>query len=240
MLLMTEITETRSIHAVVFFSMMTESLVSFESTGSSALSSRASVAEMNTPLKKWPVQSGPSVSSAAVAGRVWSMPLEDDRSSSSPRPVPPEPREDGNTESPARARASSVLLIEDNPSDVYVIRQVLNGCGVSIRLFVATDGEEALSMLEASTETFQGSEPSLILLDWNLPKLSGAEVLAYLRGTDRWRDTPVVVVTSTNSPAERREMNRLGAAHFRKPTDLDAYLDLAKIVVEKLPRTSTA
>jgi CheY-like chemotaxis protein len=133
--------------------------------------------------------------------------------------------------------SSTVLLIEDNQSDVYVIRQVLKACGVPINLIVAADGEEALSILEALPGAIPVPQPSLILLDWNLPRISGAEILTYVRKSERWRNTPVVIVTSTSSPDEMISINTLGATgYFRKPTDLDAYLALGKIILDALPQ----
>jgi|SRR5581483_5475640 len=137
----------------------------------------------------------------------------------------------------------SILLVEDNRSDVNVIRRALRDSGISFELDVVSDGEEALSFLTKEAEVSGYALPSIILLDWNLPRVSGSEVLAYIRQNDRLRGIPVVVVTSTNSPADVREIRKLGAnAHFRKPTDLDAYLDLKTIVVDLLsepPKSSS-
>ena len=152
---------------------------------------------------------------------------------------PPDPTSGQNTE-PESDRPGSrpaVLLVEDNPPDAYVIDRVLKRCGVPIDLRVVSDGEQALAIFQQSEADADYSQPSLILLDWNLPGLSGADVLGYVRRSERLRDVPVVIVTSTSSPAEVREMRRLGAtAHFRKPTDLEAYLDLNRIVLEILPK----
>jgi two-component system, chemotaxis family, response regulator Rcp1 len=159
--------------------------------------------------------------------------------------LPPDPSGDINSEAESRRTPTVpiVLLIEDNAADVYVTGRVLKQCGIAIELQVASDGEQALAVLRAFEKSPERRLPSLILLDWNLPRASGAEVLKYARQSEPWRDVPVVVVTSTDSPAEIREIVRLGAtAHFSKPTDLDAYLDLKRIVVDMLPtppRTSS-
>lgn len=160
------------------------------------------------------------------------------------RPLPPS----GGHECDQRARERtesqtipSVLLIEDNPSDVHVIRRALRQSGIQMQIQVMSDGEQALSFLAQfeSPEQSEGGHgqdpPSLILLDWNLPRVSGPDLLAYIRRSDSLRGIPVVVVTSTNSPADVAEMRRLKAnAHFRKPTDLDAYLALKAIVLDLL------
>jgi two-component system, chemotaxis family, response regulator Rcp1 len=130
-----------------------------------------------------------------------------------------------------------VFLVEDNPADVFVIRQALAGAAFPVDLHVAADGEEALLKLKSLETAAPANRPWLILLDWNLPRVSGAEVLSHLRQNDVWKDTPVIVVTSTDSPSEVDEMLKLGAnAHFQKPSDLDAYLVLAKVVSTTLGR----
>jgi CheY-like chemotaxis protein len=112
----------------------------------------------------------------------------------------------------------------------------LKQSGIRIDIQVASDGEQALAILKRSEENPEDSCPTLILLDWNLPKVSGAEVLAYVRQSARWQNIPVVVVTSSNSPADVEQLRRLGATvHFLKPTDLDAYLELRRIVRGLLP-----
>lgn len=161
----------------------------------------------------------------------------------SPPSFPPDPTSGQNTE-PESDRSGSrpvVLLVEDNPPDAYVIDRVLKQCGIPIDLRMVSDGEQALEMLQQAEAEADYPQPSLILLDWNLPGLSGAEVLGYVHRSERFQNVPVVIVTSTSSPVEVREMRRLGAtAHFRKPTDLDAYLDLKRIVLEVLPKPPRA
>jgi CheY-like chemotaxis protein len=126
-------------------------------------------------------------------------------------------------------------------SDIYVISQVLKRSGLRVNLRVAGNGEEALSIIEAPEGQASLPMPSLILLDWNLPRISGAEVLSRVRQSERWRNIPVVIVTSTNSPSEIAEMERLGATeHFRKPTDLDAYLRLEKVIRHTLAKAAGA
>jgi CheY-like chemotaxis protein len=141
---------------------------------------------------------------------------------------------------PATNRGASlpiVLLVEDNASDVYVISRALKECGIQLHLRVAADGEQALSILQQSEAGGEQELPSLILLDWNPPGISGAEVLAYTRESGRLMNVPVVVVTSTDSPMDVRQITKLGAtAHFRKPTNPDAYLDLKTIVLNALSK----
>jgi two-component system, chemotaxis family, response regulator Rcp1 len=160
---------------------------------------------------------------------------------SSGPPFLPDQSNDKSTSAEARSTVPVVLLVEDNSSDVYVIDLVLKDCGIPMTLQVASDGEQALAVLKRSEEDIEQSPlPALILLDWNLPRISGAEVLAHLCKSERWRKVPVVVVTSTNSPLEVEEMKKLGAAcHFRKPTNLAAFGDLKGIVLDLLAKPKT-
>lgn len=154
----------------------------------------------------------------------------------SPAPFPMAPQLDPESEEAGtRLRPVLVLLVEDNPADVFVIRQALAAAASPVDLHIAVDGEEALSKLQSLEAAGAASRLRLILLDWNLPRVSGAEVLSHLRRSDVWKDTPVIVVTSTGSPCEVAEMRKLGAnEHFRKPSDLQAYLRLAKVVSRTL------
>jgi CheY-like chemotaxis protein len=111
-------------------------------------------------------------------------------------------------------KRSEVLLIEDNAGDALLIGQALAEELISVHLHIARDGEQALQILGES-----GFEPDLIILDLNLPKLSGNSVLAFCL-----TKTPVVVFTaSLNETDEGRAMS-LGAREFvRKPIELRAY-----------------
>jgi CheY-like chemotaxis protein len=129
-----------------------------------------------------------------------------------------------------------VLLVEDNVFDVRVITRALRGDALDIDIQVTEDGDAALSVLAESAATARRA-PSLILLDWNLPRVSGADVLAFIRRSEYLKHIPVVVVTSTESPSEVAQIRRLGAnAHFRKPADLEAYLTLRTIVADLLSK----
>ncbi len=131
----------------------------------------------------------------------------------------------------------TVLLVEDNELDVYVIRQVLDRCGLSARLRVVRDGAEAVSYLQEIARDEQALCPALVLLDLNLPKISGIEVLKYIRTGSRCQQTSVVVVSSSDSVSDREAVKRLGAkAYFPKPADLDSYMALDRIVMNLLPQ----
>lgn len=161
----------------------------------------------------------------------WTPLLAEDPPSPSPFPTPPAPSPRESEDTAAKPAVPIILLVEDNSSDVYVIRQVLKHSGLAAKLQVVSDGEEAISTIQKIEEAGSRQLPSIVLLDWNLPRASGAEVLSELRKSEQWRHIPVVVVTSTSSPQEIAEMHRLGVAgHFRKPTNLDAYLTLGDLI----------
>jgi two-component system, chemotaxis family, response regulator Rcp1 len=112
-----------------------------------------------------------------------------------------------------------ILLVEDNPGDAQLVRLALAEKLPGARLSVASDGEAALARLRED-----GSPPDLMLLDLNLPRLSGHEVLAAVRESDdpRIRRLPVVVLTSSQQEDDVRRSYELGASsHVAKPDDID-------------------
>ena len=133
-----------------------------------------------------------------------------------------------------------MLLVEDNEADVFIAKEVLKDSGFHFDLQVAGDGESALRFLR-NLEDGQKTCPALVLLDLNIPKLSGIEVLAQIRGGGRCNDIPVVVVTSSDSPEDIAAVRRLNvSAYFRKPTSLPAYMKLGDVVREVLGKKSTS
>ena len=121
-----------------------------------------------------------------------------------------------------------MLLVEDNDPDIYVIRELLLRCPVPIDLHIVRDGAAALAHLDDEKNPC----PELVLLDLNLPKLGGIEVLRRVRNGQRCRQTPVIVVSSSDSDIDRNAAQKLGAqAYFRKPSDLTTYSNLADIVL---------
>ena len=120
--------------------------------------------------------------------------------------------------------ARSVLLVDDNRTDALIIREVLKSSGFELEIRTVSDGAAALECLNDFI-------PALILLDLNLPKISGLEVLREIRQRDPLAGVPVVIVTSSNSARDRqaaREFN--AAAYFCKPDNLAEFMSLAGIV----------
>jgi CheY-like chemotaxis protein len=128
-----------------------------------------------------------------------------------------------------------ILLAEDNDGDIFLVRRALEKRGVSHQLTVARNGEEALDLLEQAESGPSSEAPRLILLDLNLPKIDGTQVLARIRRTSAFRATPVIVLTSSDSPKDRESALALGAnVYFRKPTDLQSFMHLGEVVEQVL------
>jgi|ERR1700733_3719899 len=128
-----------------------------------------------------------------------------------------------------------VLLAEDNPSDVYLIREALREHSVDCILRVASDGKDALGIISRDAPDAAAGRISLIILDLNLPRHDGIEILHKLRETTRFEYIPVVVLTSSDSPSDRLKATALGATRYlRKPSNLDEFLGLGAIFKELL------
>ena len=117
-----------------------------------------------------------------------------------------------------------ILLVEDSEDDVELTLRALRRSGIQSRVEVARDGVAALDYLQRGTTL-----PSVVLLDLNLPRLSGLEVLERLRADPRTRLVPVVILTSSRDEADLARGYALGAnSYVRKPVDYDAFMDAAR------------
>lgn len=118
--------------------------------------------------------------------------------------------------------SARIFLAEDNTADVYLIREALDETGMRYSLEVAENGEVASAKIQQFGAC---GVPDLIVLDLNLPRLTGAELLAIVRGQEDLKDTPVIIFTSSDSPYDREQTSRLGATYYiRKPSTLDEFL----------------
>jgi chemotaxis family two-component system response regulator Rcp1 len=121
------------------------------------------------------------------------------------------------------ARRKHLLLVEDNPGDVDLVLEAVRGqpCDVS----VAGDGVEAIEFLRKEGRHAAAREPDLVLLDLNLPKLGGREVLARVKSDPALRHIPIVVLSSSHARPDLLESYRLQANCFvTKPVDLEDFL----------------
>jgi chemotaxis family two-component system response regulator Rcp1 len=134
------------------------------------------------------------------------------------------------------ARKCRILIAEDSRADVFLIREALRKAKIDADIYVAEDGEQAIRYLETA-ERDRTPAPDVVLLDINLPRYKGGDILRRLRRSDAAAGTLVLVVTSSNSAADRDEMNVLGAdGYFRKPSDYAEFMKLGPIVRELLER----
>jgi CheY-like chemotaxis protein len=127
----------------------------------------------------------------------------------------------------------SLLLVEDSPADVYLVREAMIQAGLCFDLEVAEDGERAIAIVDRVDAGPQTRAPEVMLLDINVPRRTGNEVLERIRRSPRCARIPVVMMSSSDSPAERRRAFDQGAnAYFRKPSSLAEFMQLGKLVRE--------
>jgi CheY-like chemotaxis protein len=138
-----------------------------------------------------------------------------------------------------------VLLVEDSPGDVRLTREAFKDAKVHINLHVASDGARAMAFLKREGEHANASRPDLILLDLNLPKKDGREVLEEIKGDPALKTIPVVILTTSSSEADILRSYQLHAnCYITKPVGLEGFLTVVKSIdsfwlsVVKLPRES--
>jgi two-component system, chemotaxis family, response regulator Rcp1 len=124
-----------------------------------------------------------------------------------------------------------ILLVEDNPGDARLTKEALRDARVRNNLHVAPDGVEALAFLRQQGKHAGVPKPDLILLDLNLPKKDGREVLEEIKGDDRLRHIPVVILTTSQAERDIAESYRLRAnAYVTKPVDLEQFLKVVQSI----------
>jgi len=136
-----------------------------------------------------------------------------------------------------------VLLVEDSPGDVRLTREAFKDAKVHINLHVASDGNEAMAFLLRKEGYASVPRPDLILLDLNLPKKDGREVLTEIKESPTLKSIPVVILTTSASEADILRSYRLHAnCYITKPVGLNGFLEVIKSIdsfwlsVVKLPR----
>ncbi|HEX4634349.1 MAG TPA: response regulator [Gemmatimonadales bacterium] len=129
------------------------------------------------------------------------------------------------------ARAVEILLVEDNPGDVRLTQEALRDAKVRNQIQVAVDGVEALALLRREGKYANAPRPDLILLDLNLPRKGGREVLEEIKADDRLKHIPVVILTTSQAEQDILESYRLRAnAYVTKPVDLEQFLRVVKSI----------
>ena len=137
-----------------------------------------------------------------------------------------------------------VLLVEDNPGDIRLIKEALNDAKIHVHITVAHDGVEALTLLRREGNYSSAPVPDLVLLDLNLPRMGGHDVLRAIKQDQHLRRIPVVIVTSSKADQDIAASYDLHANCFvTKPVDLDQFFNVVQAIREfwfiivKLPST---
>jgi two-component system response regulator len=128
----------------------------------------------------------------------------------------------------------AILLVEDNPADIKITQRALRESAVPVDLIVVRDGQEAVDYLlrqgQHAADTGWRS-PALILLDLNLPRLNGREVLQRIRATPALRAVPVIVLTTSCRPEEIQELYAAGAnTYIEKPQDFGRFVEVLQVI----------
>lgn len=128
-----------------------------------------------------------------------------------------------------------ILIVEDNAADVFLIREALKSANLSADLDVVKDGEQAVRFFDDADSHDAASSPVLVILDINLPKKQGDEVLQHLRKSRRCGNALVLVVSTSASRRDQENMANLGAnGYFHKPSDYAEFMKLGEIVKQLL------
>ena len=138
-----------------------------------------------------------------------------------------------------------VLLVEDSPGDVRLTREALREANTFIHLHVANDGVDAMAFLKREGLHVDAPRPDLILLDLNLPKMDGRQVLAQVKADEQLKTIPTIILTTSEAEADIVKSYQLRAnCYLSKPVQLDAFESLVKSINDfwltkaKLPHQS--
>jgi chemotaxis family two-component system response regulator Rcp1 len=141
-----------------------------------------------------------------------------------------------------RTTPVEILLVEDNPGDVRLTQEALKESKVTNNLSVAEDGVEALAFLQREGKYADAPRPDLLLLDLNLPKKDGRELLEEIKADDNLKRIPVVVLTTSKAEEDILRMyDQHANCYITKPIDFDQFIDVVKsiedfwLTIVKLP-----
>lgn len=128
-------------------------------------------------------------------------------------------------------RPIEILLVEDNPGDAELILDELSEKKLRNRVHLAEDGQEALDFFNKTGKFKERPTPDIVLLDLNLPKVSGHEVLSFIKNSEEFRRIPVIVLTSSEADADILKSYDLQAnSYIQKPVDLDKFLTIVRAI----------
>jgi CheY-like chemotaxis protein len=126
---------------------------------------------------------------------------------------------------------TDVLLVEDSPGDVRLTQEAFRDANGSVNLHVATDGADAMAFLRRQGTHFDAPRPDLILLDLNLPKMDGREVLAHIKEDFILKTIPTVILTTSDAESDIIKSYQLQAnCYLNKPVELDEFENLVRSI----------
>jgi CheY-like chemotaxis protein len=124
-----------------------------------------------------------------------------------------------------------VLLVEDSPGDIRLTREAFRDANAAVVLQVATDGVDAMAFLKHEGPHAQSPRPDLILLDLNLPKMDGRQVLAHIKADESLKMIPTIILTTSDAEADVTHSYKLQAnCYLKKPVQLEAFENLVKSI----------
>ena len=124
-----------------------------------------------------------------------------------------------------------ILLVEDNPGDARLAKEALRDSKLKNNLYVVEDGVEAIKFLGAETPYENAVRPDLILIDLNLPRMDGREVLKAIKSDERFKRIPVVILTMSNAEEDILKSYNLHAnCYITKPLDLDQFIKVVQSI----------
>jgi len=131
-----------------------------------------------------------------------------------------------------------VLVVDDNDADVVLIQDAIQAADLALTVHVVKDGDEAVRFFDRADTDNDMTPPDLVILDINLPKRPGTEVLRHMRQSQRSRGALVLAVSTSDSARDRQQMSDLGAnGYFRKPSEYDEFIKLGDVIKNLLSGT---
>lgn len=129
-----------------------------------------------------------------------------------------------------------MLIVEDNESDAFLIQRAIEGTNLPFAFHFVTDGQQAVQFFDRVDGDSGQPCPHIVILDINLPKKQGGDVLKHMRKSLRCGSAHVIVVSTSDSSLDREAMANLGAdGYFRKPSEVDEFMKLGDLVKTFFP-----